>query len=405
MEYLHHSSLPATKSELELFSIPPTQTAIDSSYEVHYRPTSTLDSSKSYDFLVPPSDDFTDLSATYIYLRAKVLKSDGSEASPIKYFGSALFDQVDFYIGNVSITPASNLYHYQSFFENLLFRQPNPIDAASTITDDDGERITGGKEFDLYFRLHSSMCQQNNLLISNTPLTFRFTRSKDNFCFKGNGKLEIKISEIFLVIRRVKVFPDVAAGIMLAIDKAPAKYFVTRNEVKSFSIGQGLNSSTIENVFSGTLPKRMVIGFVSNKSFGGDLEADPFEFSHFNISHLSSYVDGNQIPSVAYSPDFKNDIFMREFVSLYRYMNQDEGIPQLDLTYSKYKKCVLFAFDYTADGSVGSESGTLSLVKRGNIRIEFKFNGSLAAPIHMVVFAQFDNLIQIDKYRNVTLDY
>ena len=54
-------------------------------------------------------------------------------------------------------------------------------------------------------------------------------------------------------------------------------------------------------------------------------------------------------------------------------MNQDEGIPQLDLSYKDYKNCVLFAFDYTADGSMGSESGTLSLVKRGNIRVEVRF--------------------------------
>ena len=254
MEYLHHSSAPATKSELELFSVPPTQTAIESSYEVHYRPTSTLDSSKSYDFLVPASDDFTDLSSTHVYLKASVAKSEGAEGKPIKHFGSALFDQVDLYIGNVCITPASNLYHYQSFFEDLLFRQPNPIDAGSVIEDDltgISNRIISGKEFDLYFRLHNSICQQNNLLVSNTPLTFRFTRSKDNFCFKGKGDFTIKISEIYLVIRRVKIFPDAALGIMLAIDKEPAKYFVTRNEVKSFSIGQGLNSATIENVFSG----------------------------------------------------------------------------------------------------------------------------------------------------------
>ena len=45
------------------------------------------------------------------------------------------------------------------------------------------------------------------------------------------------------------------------------------------------------------------------------------------------------------------------------------------------------------------------MVKRGNIKVEAKFNASLSAPIHMVVFEQFDKLIQIDKYRNVSLDY
>ena len=34
MEYLHASSTPALKSEMDLMSSPPTQTTIESSYEV-----------------------------------------------------------------------------------------------------------------------------------------------------------------------------------------------------------------------------------------------------------------------------------------------------------------------------------------------------------------------------------
>ena len=72
MEYLHPLSAPATKSELELFRVPPTQTAIESKYEVEYRPTSSLESTKTLEFIIPPSDDFTDLSTFKIYAQVKI---------------------------------------------------------------------------------------------------------------------------------------------------------------------------------------------------------------------------------------------------------------------------------------------------------------------------------------------
>ena len=38
---------------------------------------------------------------------------------------------------------------------------------------------------------------------------------------------------------------------------------------------------------------------------------------------------------------------MRDYVNLYRALNQGEGIPQIDLTYEQYKNnTILFAFDF-----------------------------------------------------------
>ena len=90
MEYLHPSSIPAIKSEMDLFSAPPTQTTIESSYKIAYRPTGSLDSGKTYEFSIPASDDFTDLAATMVYVKLKVTYDDGKhlevteDAYPIK---------------------------------------------------------------------------------------------------------------------------------------------------------------------------------------------------------------------------------------------------------------------------------------------------------------------------------
>ena len=267
MEYLHHSSIPATKSELEIFNIPPTQTAIESSYEVDFRPSSTLDSSRTYDFQIPSSEDFTDMSGTMIYIKCR-LKSERSDHSfednltLTDNFASAIFDQVDLYLGTTNITPSNNLYHYQSYLEDLLFRPASEVDRGFNAI----HRAKTGKSFELYFRLHSAICQQTNLLLNGIPITLRLNRGKDAllYCSPTDSQYNLVVETIKIIIKRVKVFPDVQAGIEMGLEKNPAKYFITRSVVLSFALTQGVGYSTIDNIFSGFLPKRMVAGFVSN---------------------------------------------------------------------------------------------------------------------------------------------
>ncbi|XP_015795543.1 uncharacterized protein LOC107371909 [Tetranychus urticae] len=381
MEYLHQSSFPATKSELEIFSVPPTQTAISHSYQVEYRPTSSIEKGDSFEILVPASDDFTDLQATMI----------------------------DLIVGTVNTSQASNRYHYQSWFEDTLFRVKNKIDSGR-MDESDSTRIANGI-FDLYFRMHLPLCEQDKLLINAVPISFRFNKSPEGFPLiktdaTDTESYQVQLNAITLHIRRVKLFPDAQISILKGLIKSPAKYFITRNEIRVFSISSNLVGATIESLFSGILPRRVVIGFVDDAAHIGSLTKDPYQFQHFNINYIALQADGNLIPSLPYQPNFEKKLYMREFVNLYRALGQDEGQPQLDVSYEDFGKSkTLFAFDLTPDGSIGAENGTLSLLKRGNIRLHVKFSKTLTTSIKAIIFAQFDNVITIDQNRNVTVDY
>uniref|UniRef100_A0A158P4C9 Uncharacterized protein n=1 Tax=Tetranychus urticae TaxID=32264 RepID=A0A158P4C9_TETUR len=405
MEYLHPSSLPASKSELSLFTVPPTQVAIDSSYEVEYRPSASLESSKVHTIDVPASEDFTDLSQTMVHINLEVHDKDGKKVKTadikgVENFGNALFDQVDFFIGTVNTSQATNMYHYQSYIENLLFRHPTKADAGRYDTSNFLKN-----NVDLYFRLHLPMCQQDKLLLNGIPLLFRFTRSREKFplIHITQDEYTIKITKLALHIKRVKLFPDTQTGIISALKESPAKYFIIRNVVKSFSMNKGVSTVNIENIFSGILPRRVIVGFVDETAFAGNNYKDPYWFEHANITQISLNVDGNLYPSIPYQPSFPDNC-MREYVNLFRCLGQDEGIPQLDLDYENYKsKKTLFGFDL--GGGLGGETGSLSLIKRGAVRLELRFAAETTSSYKIIVFGQFDNLITIDKDRIVTLDY
>ena len=387
MEYLHHSSVSATKSELELFRIPPTQTAIDSSYEVEYRPISSLDSTRTYDFLIPPADDFTDLSSLRIYAQVKIIpnfKAQPNEDVQKKFwdslsvcqnFGNALAEQIDVKFNNTNISVSNNLHPNQSFIEDLFYRHKTPVEIGNLIGEPAliTEKIKN-KVFDLYFRLHTSIAQQNNLLLNGVPIGIKLIRTQDSYPLinpSENVKATIMIEKISIFLRRVRLFPDVQAAIAMALEKSAAKYFITRNEIKSFSIGSGISSVSIENVFTGTLPRRLIVGFVKNSALTGDEKTDPFQFNNFDINHIAAIVDGVQYPAVPYTPDFEKDLYIREYVGMYEALNQDEGIPQIEIEYKDYKsRLCFFCFDLSSDGYLGGESGVLSLMKRGYIRVD-----------------------------------
>ena len=119
MAFVHPSSCECTKAELDLFTIPPTQTAIERSYFVEHRPLTTVGDGGPIEFIITGSgDEYTDLSETYLQITAKIVKPNGSnleqnatsstsgtetiktegvdaEVGPVNNWLHSLFSQVD----------------------------------------------------------------------------------------------------------------------------------------------------------------------------------------------------------------------------------------------------------------------------------------------------------------------
>jgi hypothetical protein len=62
------------------------------------------------------------------------------------------------------------------------------------------------------------------------------------------------------------------------------------------------------------------------------------------------------------------------------------------------KANTLFGFDLTPDMS---KVGAFQLIKQGNLRVEIHFAEALTATINVIMYAEFDNVIEIDRNRQV----
>src|SRR5436309_1881370 len=68
------------------------------------------------------------------------------------------------------------------------------------------------------------------------------------------------------------------------------------------------------------------------------------------------------------------------------------------------KGYTLFAFDLTSDLSANF-AGHWNLIKHGSLRLEVRFEKPLEETVNCVVYAEFDNVIEIDSSRQVIVDF
>ena len=80
MAFVHPSSCECTKSELDLFNVPPTQTAIESSQWIEHRPLTSLSAGAPVEFVITGSgEEYIDLSETYLQVTAQITKSNNGD--------------------------------------------------------------------------------------------------------------------------------------------------------------------------------------------------------------------------------------------------------------------------------------------------------------------------------------
>ena len=127
MASVHHESQECTKSELDLFSIPATQTSIIKGQWIEYHPISNITDSGPIEFNISGSgEEYLDLAKTQLFVKAKITKANGSaldaetKVGPVNLFLHSLFSQVDVSLNERLISPSTNTYPYRAMIETLF---------------------------------------------------------------------------------------------------------------------------------------------------------------------------------------------------------------------------------------------------------------------------------------------
>jgi hypothetical protein len=436
-------SYSAPKSELDLFVVPSTNTSIEEGSWGEYLPISSLEG--------------IDLSKTSLHLVAsirsksdnKIIQIQDHVVAPVNNFFHSLFSQIDVDFNGTNFETSNNTYAYKAYLTDLLnfgedskntilqsslfykdtAGKMDELSIASEITKT--ENVEGGQPItttikqkineglkkrrdiimssngviDMISKIHCDIFNSNKYLLDNVSMNVKFSRSKDEFCLMSNNdSFSVKIDKAVLLVRKVQISPSVIVGHSLALEKTTAKYPIKRVQVKSFIIEQAVSNSIVNNVNSTVLPNRIVIGLVENSSYNGSFRKNPFNFQHFNLNKIAILVNSkNAVYNKPIELDFTNGKYIRGYYSLFEGIDKPIFATGNGISREDYAQgYTLFAFDLTPDLSSSEE---FNLLKTGNLSIDLSFKEPLTSPLSLIAYLEFDNMIEINSKRQVTLDY
>lgn len=420
MAYLLKDSPECVKNELELFHLPGTQTVIQSGQWIEFHPLSNVFDGGPVEFHISGSgEDYIDLSQTQLYVKAKILKNDGTpvakdvEIGPVNLFLHSLFSQVDITLNDRQVSNSSNTYGYEAYLRTILSHgqdsKTSQLTSELFYKDSDGgleKRSNFFKEsasVDMIGCIHSDLFHQERLMLNLVDLKIKMTRSKPEFCLQGTEGYKVVLDKVSLFVRKVRVSPGVILGHAKALEKGTAKYPINRVLCKAYSVPKGNMSIVQDSIFIGQMPKRVIIGCVDNEAFHGSFTKSPFNFEHFDLNFIGIYVDGQPVPHNPLELDFARSSYIRAYQSLFLgtgKIGEDRGsfISREEYTDGN----VIYAFDLSPDLCAGDH---LNLIKHSNLRLEIKFSKPLPQTVCVIVFAEFENLIEINKTRNILFDF
>ncbi|KAM4689035.1 uncharacterized protein F54H12.2-like [Discoglossus pictus] len=426
--------MECAKSELDIFQIQPTQTSIEKCLYVEVQPLTAITENAPLEFYISGSGDhYFDLNNTLLYVTCKIVKQDntpapdGARVSLINYPVCTLFNQLDVTLGDRLISQSNNLYAYRAYIEAILNYNSDALSTQFTAglfykdtaghhqdrgLDGDNAGFTKrshmtarGKTVELIGKLHADLFFQEKLMLNGLDLKIKLTRNKDTFCIMSAeaDPYKVQILSASLFVKRVQISPAVRIGHAQGLLTGNAKYALDRVGLKIYSVAAGSRVCNQENLFLGQLPKLVVIGFVDNDAFSGAYDKNPLCFKHNNVNFAALYLDGEQIPTKPFQPDFENGNAIREYMALVQMAGKQSSDTGVLIDREEFVSgYTLFAFDLTADQECGSH---FSLIRSGNLRAEIRFSRALDRTVNMLVYIVFDNVIEINQRRDVLYDY
>ena len=417
-------------SGLALFDQPIIDSSLLQGKFITIYPSSVLQDNGPFDFIIPSDgQDFTDLPFTRLEGCIEILNLAGATLTDtdintfVNLLPQSLFKQIEVSVNNTQIADLSTpTYAFKSYIETVL---TYPKDAKETTlllehfnkdtlekeniftllnSISFNKRNQFAKKGKIYFSmlLHIDFFHSTKLLLPGCEIKLKFIRNSDTFSLLGDTlQAKIKFHELKLMIRRVTVEPTIASKIEDAINKTPAIYPITQSKIKTFLIPKDVRQERISNIFRGVLPRSIIVGFVTTDAANGTINANPFKFEHFKLNHFQMYINGDPLLTEAFQPDFANSKFFREYRWFMDNLGWAHDKESNGVTMEEFKTNTFFLpFDLSPDLSNGA---TLSQLKEGSLDVLVSFNENLAQNVQMIVFATFNELLLIDKDRNVTL--
>jgi len=413
------------RSETDLFTEAGYDVTVQSTEFTNYYPTTAIsDANVPITFFIPGDDShYIDLSELLLLIRGNVVDKDGKNipawdgVKKVAFVNNtfhALFDQCTVHLNETQITPTTNTYSYRAHLETLLSFRGDQSDTlgplqgyypTSNIANEahfkyTHEMMEGGKEIEMISRPHVDMCFQTRYLIPGIDVRFAFNRSRPEF-YMLTDQVDLgcrfQITQARLIVKRHTLLPSILANHLKIWNSGyPVCYPHRKIDVKAYTIPNGSTASINENILTGQIPDRIVVAMVPNKAFHGNYAENSYIYEAHDLKSIEVTANGDHIFHQKFDVDFKAANFAEAFYNLFSTFHLDRAADGPQISHTHYKKGrTLFCFNLR-DYKEG-----FTVPRFGNVRIALQFKEALKEALTVIVHADYQGVLQIDKHKNV----
>ena len=261
------------------------------------------------------------------------------------------------------------------------------------------------KTVELQGRIHSDLFNQEKLILNGVDLTVKLHRHKPEFCLLSADiapAYKIIIVDAILYVKKIELTPSVFNAINSVLNDKNAQYAITRTTPKVFTVPRGQQSQHIDNAFLGEIPKRIAVCMMDNDSYNGNYKKNPFNFKHYDLTQIGISVNGEEVPFKPLKLNFDEKLFVTAYNTLFSGTGKLHGNSGSIIKREDYSEGSTIIVADLTPFEIGDN---FDLNAEGTLSIDLVFKSPLAATINVLIYAEYDNVIEIDSNRNVIKDW
>ena len=190
------------------------------------------------------------------------------------------------------------------------------------------------------------------------------------------------------------------------VNRSIVAYPTVRSEIRTFNMQGNQQRYECNNLFQGRIPNRVIVGLVHSDAFNGNVARDPFCFQKFGVSNIRQLVRGEEYPYETLELVHNNST--QDLRGYYRFLQatgclcKHQGNMVRSEDWGQSRNCTLFVFDNAANGCL--DSPVLNPKQSGELQIVLNFGAPPGNNITVILYGEFENLLEIDKNKAVLYD-
>ena len=280
------------RSELEYFNLPETDISVTSCcHEKLLLSTNMNEQSGCVEFnYVGNKNQYVDLKESFLYVRGKVVKSDGgavssgTDLSTANLLLASLFINAKVFFNGILVGDALNAYGYLGYLRALLgysegsksttlssqlfFKDSAPSQAADTNTGYKQRKdiIAESATFEMAGGLYLDVCQMDRYVPDGVDIRIQLMKNDPRYYIwaaADSQNYKFEFEEMYYMLKKVTVHPDILSRNEKELKKGTTmKFPLNKTEVRVYSLPASTNHFTTEGVWGDYLPCQIVCGFV-----------------------------------------------------------------------------------------------------------------------------------------------